>query len=141
MRSFWSIDGARTEGDCRPSRSVSSLSSTTGGFGAGASRFQSKTRSSTPRPPRDDGRTAQSDGTDEGAPQQAAAHRVANGGPHHLVDAHCRTLTGQRRALGRYISAGAGTDFVVLYSKEHDERGSERGDNETDSHASIIGRR
>jgi hypothetical protein len=29
---------------------------------------------------------------------------------------------------------------VILYGKEHDESGRKGGDNETDSHASIIGR-
>jgi hypothetical protein len=41
ISSFCSIEGARTDGDCSPSRSVSSSSITSGGFGAGASRFQS----------------------------------------------------------------------------------------------------
>src|SRR5262249_38287834 len=107
-------------------------------------RFQSKTRSSTPRPPREHARDQdcpdKSDRTNHGAPHQAATHRVAHRGAHHLVDADRGTSPGQRRTLGCYVSARAGTDLVILYGEEHDNGGSQRGEDETDSHDPIIGR-
>jgi hypothetical protein len=41
MRSLSSIDGVRTDGDCSPSRSVSSSSITVRGRGGALMRFQS----------------------------------------------------------------------------------------------------
>ena len=40
-RNFVTVEGARTDGDCNPSRSVSSSSITTGGCCGGVLRFQS----------------------------------------------------------------------------------------------------
>jgi hypothetical protein len=65
---------------------------------------------------------------------------VAHRRPHHLVDAHRRALARQRGAFRRYVSARAGADLVILHGKEHDNCGNERGENEADSHDSIIGR-
>ena len=159
MRSFWSIVGARTDGDCRPSRSVSSLSCTTRRLrrrrlevpvedqvihdGTSSLRLQAASRSvRLQADPSEHERADQPRHGNAAAPPQAVTNRCSVGWTHHLIDGDLRPAAGvavsRRGSLRRDVAAHARTRPAILRDTERDHRRKDDQACEA-SHISIIG--
>src|SRR3954452_11364659 len=121
MRSFCSMVGVLTDGDCNQSRSVSSSSMTTAGFGAEVA-FQSWMSGCTSGP---EGRPADVDGEESGeqenaGPERREPSRVANGEVHRVGQVGPGATSRLIQRLHEEIVLGASRQQKIVQTVPHD---------------------